>query len=81
MKILIITPSYNEDKSEQNFLNALQKVYAYKDLKTMGAHYLLELEKTFNMQTVNQLNQLFTEWNIDRSPLSTLEELAISEDE
>jgi len=77
----MITPSYSEHKSEELFLSALKKVHAYKNFKTMGAHYLLELENTFDMQTVSQLNQLFTAWEIDRSPLSTLAELAISDSE
>jgi len=81
MKILMITPSYSDHKSEELFLNALQKVDAYKDIKTMGSHYLLELKNTFDMQTVSQLHQLFTAWDIDRSPLSTLAELAISDTE
>jgi|GEM_PF-747508 len=76
MKILIISPSYNDNKSEHDFFNALQQVHAYKDNKVMGSHYLLELSKDFDMNTVKQLQQLFNVWQIDPSPLTTLAELA-----
>lgn len=76
MKILLMSPTFCKQQSEQTFIESLTKIHAYKDIKAMGSHYLLELSNTFNRQTVDQLNKLFDHWGIDPSPLVTLAELA-----
>jgi len=76
MKILLMSPDFSKQQSEQSFLESLSKIHAYKDIKVMGSHYLLELNNSFNQQTVEQLKKLFEHWAIDPSPLVTLAELA-----
>jgi len=75
MKILFKKPIFNDQAHEKEFLGALKKVSAYQNVEEMGNHFLLALDNSLGVETIQQLFILFEHWNIDPSPLESFNQL------
>ena len=75
MKILLQAPSFSAEKLEEQFFEAVYDIPAYKSIKPMGSHFLLEVDNELDNQTIPKLFALFDAWDIDKSPLESLSQL------
>lgn len=75
MKILFKKPIVNTQEKEKEFLLALAKVPSYLNVEAMGNHFLLALDNSLGIATIQQLFVLFEHWGIDKSPLESFNQL------
>ena len=75
MKILFKAPPFGDKDSEKKFHQALSSIPAFKDVDEMGTHFLLKLDNSLTLETIRALFELFDHWNIDNSPLESLNQL------
>jgi hypothetical protein len=75
MKILFKKPIVSTNEKEKEFLLALTKVPAYLNVEEMGGHFLLALDNSLGIETIQQLFVLFEDWGIDKSPLESFNQL------
>jgi len=75
MKILLQAPSFSAEQSKEQFFETVYDIPAYKSIKPMGSHFLLEVDNELENETIPKIFALFDDWNIDKSPLEALSQL------
>ena len=77
MKILLTKPFALTEQKNAKLMTQLSEVLAYKNIEDMRTHLLLELDnETIELDSIKQLFSLFEQWDIDKSPLESLLQLA-----
>lgn len=71
MKILFKSPEFDNTEKEREFFQSIETVTAYTGIEKMDTHYLLALDNSMGVETIQQLFKLFDVWAIDKSPLES----------
>ncbi|PCH85755.1 MAG: hypothetical protein COB26_11225 [Piscirickettsiaceae bacterium] len=71
MKILFKSPDFINTEKEREFFQTIERVTAYTGIEKMDTHFLLALDNSMGVDTIQQLFKLFDVWAIDKSPLES----------
>ncbi len=71
MKILFKSPTFVSAMKKHEFFQSIEEVAAYTGIEKMDTHFLLALDNSLGVDTIQQLFKLFDVWAIDKSPLES----------